>query len=234
MGSSDGNNDSRVATAFLELVDVFSDAIDTDRYRTLLLQAAGAAHVGDGAILVRDHTGQLRVAVASCEEVLRLQSGEHSVDRRSVVRCTVTGVPVTEELCAADVPFEPYVAEAIRLGFRFEYLFPLSHRDHVLGVLVLLDRRDVRLEATDATVTMSMASVAATMMQQAHNASMAASLVAQLQTALQSRVLVEQAKGVLAERNGHDMDSAFRVMRAKARSERRTMADVAQEIIGRR
>jgi len=58
--------------------------------------------------------------------------------------------------------------------------------------------------------------------------------VSQLQTALDSRVLIEQAKGVLAERNGHDMDSAFRILRTKARTERRNVVDVAREIIGQR
>ena len=226
--------EARVASAFLEVVDVFSDAIDGDRYLTVLLQAAEVAHVNDGALVIDDGSGTLHVAVASGDSVLALQRNGSALRRSSLAACLSHGIPVTEEFAPGDVLFEPYVGEAIRQGFRFEYLFPLRYRDRVMGALVLLDRRDVRLEPARADMTMSMATVAGTMMQYAHNASIAASLVSQLQTALDSRVLIEQAKGVLAERNGHDMDSAFRVLRTKARTERRNVVDVAREIIEQR
>ena len=53
----------------------------------------------------------------------------------------------------------------------------------------------------------------------------------QLQTALNGRITIEQAKGVLAARNGGGLDSAFRGLRQRARNERRSVADVAAEIV---
>ena len=234
MNTTDQLAEARIASAFLEVVDVFSDAIDADRYLTVLLQAAEVACVGDGALVIDDGSGTLHVAVASGDDVLALQRTGSAMGRSSLLTCITRGIPVTEEFAPGDVLFEPYAGEAIRRGFRFEYLFPLRYRERVMGALVLLDRRDVRLEPARADMTMSVATVAGTMMQYAQNASVAARLVSQLQTALDSRVLIEQAKGVLAERNGHDMDSAFRLLRTKARAERRTIADVAQEIVGQR
>ena len=234
MNTADQLAEARIASAFLEVVDVFSDAIDGDRYLTVLLQAAEVARINDGALIIDDGTGTLHVAVASDDAVLSLQRNGTALRRASLVSCTAHGIPVTEEFTPVDVPFEPYVGEAIRQGFRFEYLFPLRYRDRVMGALVLLDRRDVRLEPARVDMAMSVATVAGTMMQYAHNASIAATLVSQLQTALDSRVLIEQAKGVLAERNGNDMESAFRLLRTKARTERKNMVEVAREIIGQR
>ncbi len=57
-------------------------------------------------------------------------------------------------------------------------------------------------------------------------------LAAQLQSGLESRVLIEQAKGVLMERHGLDDQAAFTRLRRQARSNGRKLADVAREIIG--
>jgi AmiR/NasT family two-component response regulator len=61
-----------------------------------------------------------------------------------------------------------------------------------------------------------------------------AKLTAQLQFALNARVLVEQAKGVLMERQGVDAQRALELLRRRARSSERKLADVARELIARR
>jgi AmiR/NasT family two-component response regulator len=53
----------------------------------------------------------------------------------------------------------------------------------------------------------------------------------QLQTALNSRVIIEQAKGKLAERLGLDMDQAFSVLRDQARTRNLRLSDVALAFI---
>jgi AmiR/NasT family two-component response regulator len=56
-------------------------------------------------------------------------------------------------------------------------------------------------------------------------------LAAQLQTALDSRVVIEQAKGVLAERLGFDMNTAFSTLRNVARRANRRLSEVAREVV---
>lgn len=57
-------------------------------------------------------------------------------------------------------------------------------------------------------------------------------LARQLQHALDRRVVIEQAKGILAERHGATVDEAFEAMRSYARSNRRRLHDVAAEVVG--
>ena len=56
----------------------------------------------------------------------------------------------------------------------------------------------------------------------------------QLQTALESRVVIEQAKGVLGERHLLAPDDAFQALRAGARSDGRRLHDLAQEVLASR
>jgi hypothetical protein len=55
--------------------------------------------------------------------------------------------------------------------------------------------------------------------------------IVQLQTALDSRIVIEQAKGILAERFKLTVDDAFLLLRYAARSSRRKLHDVARDII---
>ena len=52
----------------------------------------------------------------------------------------------------------------------------------------------------------------------------------QLQSALNSRVIIEQAKGVIAERSGVSMGAAFDLLRAEARATRRPLGYTARDV----
>lgn len=56
----------------------------------------------------------------------------------------------------------------------------------------------------------------------------------QLRQALSSRIVIEQAKGMLVERFGFDVESAFEVLRRAARSNRRPIHGVAEAVLSSR
>ena len=56
-------------------------------------------------------------------------------------------------------------------------------------------------------------------------------LAEQLQTALHSRILIEQAKGVLSARTGIDVSAAFQLMRAYARRTGQSLTAVAEAVV---
>lgn len=231
MELSPHTEETRIAEGFLEVVDVFADFIDRDRFVTVLLRCADVSRVQDGAILLSNAHGGLDVIVASGGAVLSLTASRPMVSRGPIERCIGDGVPVISEFRPADVPFDPFAGEALNLGFHHEYVFPVSFRGKVLGLVLLLDRNEVAIDPWRADVTGSLAQTTGAMIHHSRTNDHLTSLVGQLHAALDARIVIEQAKGILAERNGHNLEAAFKSLRQKARTERRPIIDVAREIV---
>jgi AmiR/NasT family two-component response regulator len=116
-------------------------------------------------------------------------------------------------------------------GVRYEYAFPLRIRGTSLGVIFLHGNDNYALDEVGLSVIQSIADIAASTIDQTHKLHQAQTLVTQLQTALDSRIIIEQAKGVLAAMNNTDIASAFSHLRATARREQRPVRSVAAEIV---
>ncbi len=112
-----------------------------------------------------------------------------------------------------------------------EYAFPLRVRGVALGVIHLTSIGQTALGEHSIAILQSIADIAATTIDQTHRIQQAHSLVTQLQGALDSRVVIEQAKGILAERNRTDFPSAFHEIRSIARREQRPVRTVAADIV---
>ena len=104
-------------------------------------------------------------------------------------------------------------------------------RTETIGALNLFRLEPGRLSEADLGIGQAMADVATVGLIQERAIAASELLAAQLQTALTSRVQLEQAKGVLAQRTGLPMDQAFQLMRDYARSRGRRLSDVAAHII---
>jgi GAF domain-containing protein len=116
---------------------------------------------------------------------------------------------------------------------RSAWALPMRLRDTTLGSLNLLRDRTGPLADGDLGAAQALADVATISLIQQRAAEDARILNDQLQTALTSRVTIEQAKGVLAERAGLDMDVAFDRLRRYARAHRLRLTDVAQAVAAR-
>ena len=104
-------------------------------------------------------------------------------------------------------------------------------REQVIGALNLFSRRPGSRPGADIRIGQALADVATIGLLQ-HRARLKADTVAeQLQTALNSRVMIEQAKGKLAERLGIDMDQAFNILRDHARAHNRKLSDLARAVV---
>jgi AmiR/NasT family two-component response regulator len=104
-------------------------------------------------------------------------------------------------------------------------------RNETIGALNLFQTEPGPLSQADLAIGQAMADVATVGLLQERAIAARELLATQLQTALTSRVLLEQAKGVLAQRAGLSMDQAFQLMRAYARSNNHRLSDVAARII---
>jgi GAF domain-containing protein len=163
-------------------------------------------------------------------ELFQLQNAEGPC-----LDCYRSGEPVEVEDMAGAVGrwprFAPVAAEA---GFRSAHAFPLRLRGRVLGALNLFRTVPGRFELSDVAVAQALADVATIGIMQHRATHDAQALSEQLHLALNSRVLIEQAKGVIAEQAGLDMDQAFARLRGYARRHRRLLGEVAQDVIDKR
>jgi hypothetical protein len=136
-----------------------------------------------------------------------------------------------DDLAAMRTSWPAFTEQLQGLGFHSAQALPMRLRDDTIGALNLFRLKPGRLSAADLEIGQAMAHVATVGLMQERALAASELLAAQLQTALTSRVQLEQAKGVLAQRAGLPMDQAFQLMRDYARSRGRLLTEVAAQII---
>ena len=144
-----------------------------------------------------------------------------------------TGVPVTNaELEDADARWPLFAPRAVAAGFRSVHAFPLRLRAEVIGALnVFGTESGTGFDAADVQIVQALADVAAIGLLQERAIGRAEALTEQLQGALNSRVVIEQAKGAIAQARGVTVDEAFELLRGYARRKNRRVGEVALAII---
>jgi len=146
--------------------------------------------------------------------------------------CFRTGQPALNlKLATDDGRWPRFGPMALKAGFRSVSALPMRLRGAIIGVLNLFRTHEGPLEEADVVVAQALGDVATIAILQ-HRATLQADIVnEQLNHALNSRILIEQAKGILAERTGVDMQHAFQWLRTHARSRNLRLVDVAQSVI---
>jgi len=146
--------------------------------------------------------------------------------------CVRSGEPVVNEpLAAGGNRWPAFSREARAAKFRFAHALPLRLRDQILGALNLFSDEEARLAEAELVVGQALADVATIGLVQARAMEEARVLAEQLQGALNSRVIIEQAKGMLAEHANVDLDAAFRLLRSYARNRNEYLSDVARAVV---
>jgi GAF domain-containing protein len=222
-----------LSDAFVDLADTMVadfDVIDflhvlTDRSVALL--AASAA-----GVMLADPRGELRVAAASSEEAGLLELFQLQNDQGPCLDCFRTGRPVTATDLAGPAPRWPRFAEAAtQAGFATVEALPMRLRDQVIGALNLFRAEPAPFDPADLRIAQALADVATIGLLHERNVRRREAVAEQLQAALNSRVVIEQAKGKLAERLDIDMDRAFRMLRDYARNSNQHLTDIARDFV---
>jgi GAF domain-containing protein len=138
-----------------------------------------------------------------------------------------------EDLDDPDSGWTQFAALTRNAGFRSVVALPLRLRDQTIGALNMFRVHPGPLTEAHRSLGQALADVATIGILQERGARLQEQLARQLQEALSSRVIIEQAKGVLAERRGVHVDEAFRVLRQYARSKGERLSDVARRVIER-
>jgi GAF domain-containing protein len=226
------NRQALTATTFVEIVDALVDDFDVIEVLTQLtsrsvelLEAAAAG------ILLADSDGRLRVIGASTEQVGLLELFQIQNDEGPCLDCYRTGKMIANARLSVSSPWAKFAAESIRLGFPSVCAVPLRLKDLILGCLNLFMAEPVALSDAEVALAQALADVASIAIVQDQATREAAIREGHLQHALNSRIVIEQAKGMIAERAKVDMDNAFARLRSYARNNNRGLTDVAQSLV---
>ena len=222
-----------LSDTFVDLADTMVadfDVIDflhilTDRAVRLL----GASAAG---VVLADPRGELRVAAASSEEAELMELFQLQNDQGPCLDCFRTGRRVSaSDLTSPAQQWSRFAQAATQAGFRTVEALPMRLRDQVIGALNLFGAEPGSFGTADLRIAQALADVATIGLLHERNVRRREAVAEQLQGALNSRVVIEQAKGKLAERLGLDMDRAFAMLRDYARNTNQRLTDVARDFV---
>ena len=225
--------EERLAATFVELADSLVEDFDVVNLMVLLtercVELLDAAAAG---LLLTDLTGSLHLVAATSEAVEAVEIFQVQNEEGPCQDCFTTGRPVTTRDLAEDGDRWPRFAPvAAAAGFRAANALPMRLRGEVIGALNLFRVEPVALERNEVTTAQALADVATIALLQSRAVRDSRMVSEQLQEALTSRIAIEQAKGIVAQSLGIDLDQSFSRLRAFARSNGRRLTDVAQDVI---
>jgi GAF domain-containing protein len=224
----------RLAAIFVEAADTLVDEFDLFDFLHMLIGRAtslvGAAAAG---LLLADERGRLEFAAGTNEDARLVELFQLQNEQGPCLEAFRTGQAVINvDLAAAAQRWPRFAPRAAAAGFQSVHAFPLRLRSKVIGALnVFGDTRGGNFDVTDVPIMQALADVATIGLMQERAIRRSEALTEQLQGALNSRIVIEQAKGALAQAHGVNVDEAFGRMRAYARSHNRRLTDVAHLIV---
>lgn len=226
--------ETALAEVLVEMADTLVDDFDVIEFLQLVAdRSVSVVEVSAAGLLLTDQRGALRVVAASTEETKLLELFQLQADEGPCLDCFHTGRPVAvADLSAASEQRWPrFAAEARRTGFSSVHALPMRLRDEVIGALNLFHTEPVALTPESLALAQALADVATIGLLQERVIRRGEVPAEQLQTALHSRILIEQAKGVIAERNGVEIADAFTLLRRAARDRNLRLSGLANDIV---
>ncbi|MFI6563706.1 GAF domain-containing protein [Streptomyces sp. NPDC050534] len=225
----------RLAEIFVEVADSLVEDFDViDLLQRLSTRCVELLDVSAAGILLADAHGELQIIAASDEHTRLLELFALQHDQGPCVECYRTGTARTNvDLARAEATagWPRFAARARETGYAATHAIPLRLRNRIVGTLNLFQKTPHRLGDDDIALAQALADVATIAILQQRTLEQSHLENSQLETALTSRILIEQVKGVLAERWNSSVDDAFAAFRSYARSRRLRLSDLATQII---
>jgi GAF domain-containing protein len=217
----------------VELADTLVSGFDVVELLTVLAdRCVEVLGVGAAGIMLVAPDGHLRVMASSSEAMRLLELFELQSEQGPCLDCYRTGSPVVnQDLAAVNGRWPRFCAEALAAGFRSAHALPMRLRGTVIGALNMFHVEPGEMQQADIDRAQALADIATIAILQ-HRASQEAQVLnEQLHHALNSRIVIEQAKGIIAERQNINMEQAFSRLRTHARNHNRPLVEVAEAVI---
>jgi GAF domain-containing protein len=228
------SRETTLARTLVELADSLVADFDVVELLTLLAdRCVDVLDVAAAGIMLANTEGELRVVASSSEAMRVLELFEVQSQEGPCLDSYRVGEPVVnQDLATGDGRWPLFAVEALNAGFHSVHALPMRLRGSIIGALNLFRSDRGVMTQVDVDAAQALADVATIAILQHRGAAEAQLINEQLNHALNSRIVTEQAKGMVAEREGLDMEQAFLRLRKHARNHNLRLVDVANSVIG--
>lgn len=223
----------RLAEVFVELADTLVEEFDVVDFLQMLTERCVELVDTDAAgLMLDDQRGTLQMVAYTTEPARLLELFELQKAEGPCLDCFATGQVIANvDLAASSSRWPVFTEAALSSGFTYSHALPLRLRGQVLGALNLFTVEPKALTEDHLAVAQGLADVATIGLLHERALRDQVVLAEQLQTALHSRILIEQAKGVLSARAGLTVSEAFSRMRSHARRTGEQLTTVAEAVV---
>jgi GAF domain-containing protein len=222
-----------LARTFVELADTLVDDFDlVDLAQTLVERCVELFDASAAGLLLAAPDGTLGVLASSSDQLRVVELFEIQAQEGACLECYRTGLPViNQDLGRIDGRWPRFAPVALGAGLRSVHALPLRLRNQVIGALNLFRTDSGALDDLDVLAAQALADAMAVAILQQRALRDAQLLADQLRAALDSRILIEQAKGILAERGNMTIGAAFVSLRNYARNHNQQLTEVCRTLI---
>jgi transcriptional regulator with GAF, ATPase, and Fis domain len=223
----------RVLTeAFVSLADTLVTDYDViDLLHRLCTDSVALLPVDAAGLMLSDQRGTLRVVSSSTEQAHLVELFQLQANEGPCLDCFRTSRQVVSPDLGHEARWPRFITHARQAGYHSVHALPLRLRSETIGALNLFASAPGELPPHALRVGQALADVATIGILQERALRRQEVLAEQLQAALNSRVIIEQAKGMLAERGRIDLPQAFTLLRTHARAHQQRLSDLARDVV---
>jgi GAF domain-containing protein len=232
---SEASRETKLNAAFVKLADTLTADYDVvDLLHTLMEECIELLDTQAGGLMLADSLGTLELVASTNEQADFVEIMQLNAGAGPCIECFSTGTAIAvADIDETAKKWPEFRVAALQQGFHSVYATPLRLRGQIIGTMNLLGTSVGVLSPEDAAVAQALADVATIGILQERIIRESGIVAEQLQRALDSRILIEQAKGVLSETGSLEMGEAFAVLRAYARNNNLSLRSVAEGVTSR-
>ncbi|MFD6162517.1 GAF and ANTAR domain-containing protein [Nocardia sp. NPDC060256] len=218
---------------FVQLADTMVDDYDiAEVLHELVMCCVQFLDAAAAGLVLSDERGSVQLLASSTEQTRMLELYQIQTDEGPCLECVHTGRPVLIANLASEVERWPlFVPRALDEGFASVHAVPLRLRQQTIGALNLFGDKPIPMSEQDIRVARALADTATIGILQERAIRRGEVLTEQLQAALNARIVIEQAKGVLAHAGNLDMDEAFQALRGYGRQHSARLSEIAHQLV---